>query len=212
MALFRSIASPGRYGLDIGCGRGRLAFKIAPRLAHVIGIDLAVESIDLAQAEAVRSGIDNVTFFVADAEHVDYSEFLSYEPYDLVTAHLCFSETIAHRAYAALRRGGRILAVSCHTSQWQETGHASRFALDGNALQSILSRSGFELEYLGLESEILEYESPDQLAAAWLGKEGRPKWLTPERAEGIAAHARHGGITFTIRSHLIARAQKRYSC
>jgi len=209
LALFRSIASPGHYGLDVGCGRGRLAFQMAPRLAHVIGIDLDVESIDLAQSEAARNAVGNVTFFVADAEHADYSEFLSYEPYDVVTAHLSCSETVSRRAHAALRRGGRILVVAHHTSQWRETGHAPRFALDANALHAILSRSGFQVEYLGLETEILEYDGPDQLAAVWLPEEGRPGWLTPERAEGLAAHASRGGNTLTVRSQLIARAQKR---
>jgi len=208
LGLLRPVASPGHYALDVGCGEGHLTSRLAPRFAHVIGIDLDLDAVDAAQSKAFEKGIENATFFVADAEHADYCEFLTYEPYDLVCAHRCFSEAIAHRAFAALRPGGHLLAAAHHPDQWQETGCPSSFALSGGRVCEILQGAGFETESLCLEKDLLEYESPERLAADWLERPDRPAWLTPERARGIEAHAGRGGTTLTIRSQTIVRARK----
>jgi SAM-dependent methyltransferase len=207
LALFRSVASPGHYAIDVGCGRGRFTFEIAPMLAHTIGIDLGMESIEAAQAIADDKGIDTVSFFVADAEQVDYTEFITFEPYDLVTAHLCMSEPIITRAAAALRPGGRFLFAALEAGQWAETGVRSSFAFTEEGMRTALEKAGLRVEYLGVETEILEYETPSSLESAWLNG-ASPKWLNDTRREGLTKHIQSGGNTLTVRSHLIGRAVK----
>jgi len=194
--------------VDVGCGIGRLTSVLAPRFAHVIGIDLNMEVVDSAQSKAFENGVENATFFVADAEHADYCEFLTYEPYDLVCAHLCFSAAIAHRAFAALRPGGHLLAVADHPDQWRETGFPSSFALSEGRICEILQDAGFETESVCLERELLEYESPERLVADWPQRPAGPAWLTPDRVGGLEAYAAQGGATLTVRSHTIFRARK----
>ncbi|MDP6356679.1 MAG: methyltransferase domain-containing protein [Planctomycetota bacterium] len=207
LALFRSIASPGHYAIDVGCGQGRFTFEIAPSLAHTIGIDLGMESIEAAQAEADDRAIDNVSFFVADAGQVDYSEFITFEPYDLVTAHLCMSEAIIARTAAALRPGGRFLFAALEARQWEETGLRSSFAFTEEGMRTDLVNAGLRVEYLGVETEILEYDTALSLETAWLNG-ASPKWLNDTRREGLTQHIQAGGNTLTVRSHLVGRAIK----
>src|SRR5579859_4952508 len=57
--------------LDIGCGTGFLALQLAGLGHRVLGIDAAREMLDIAQAKAIRAGLE-VTFHQADAEHLPY--------------------------------------------------------------------------------------------------------------------------------------------
>ncbi|MDA0837341.1 MAG: methyltransferase domain-containing protein [Planctomycetota bacterium] len=207
LALFRSIASPGHYAIDVGCGQGRFTFEIAPKLAYTIGIDLDMEGIEAAQTLAQEKGIDTVSFFVADAEQVDYTEFITFETYDLVTAHLCLSKAIIGRAASALRPGGRFLFAALEAGQWGETGVQSSFAFSEEGLRKALASAGLRVEYLGVETEILEYETASSLESAWLNGVS-PKWLNGSRRAGLAEHVKAGGNTLTVRSHLIGRAVK----
>lgn len=209
LALFRPITSPGHYAIDVGCGSGRFSFLIAPSLAHTIGIDRDPGSVEEAQSAAETRGADNVTFFVADADSVDYREFLTSEPYDLVTAHLCLSPAIIERSFAALRPGGRFLFTALEAEQWGETGIPSRFAFRDGELRALLEDAGFVVEYLGVETEIAEFPDPTRLAARWIEGPTAAAWLTQPRVEGLRRHVQRGGTTLTTRSHLIGRAQKR---
>jgi len=209
LGLLKPIASPGHFAIDVGCGEGRFTFAIAPYLAHVIGIDRDVNGIDAAQSKAYQQGKEDVTFFVADAEVVDYSEFLTFEPYDLVTAHLCMSEPIIQRAWQSLRPGGRFLFAALESRQWEETGHVSQFSFEQQQFRSLLEQAGFVVEFLGVETRVLNYPNPDELAARWLNGNSRPRWLNDDRIEGLRAHTHNGGKTFTVKSQLIGRAIKR---
>ncbi|MBI2190990.1 MAG: class I SAM-dependent methyltransferase [Planctomycetes bacterium] len=209
MALFQPIASPGHYAIDLGCGTGDFTFRVAPQLAHVIGIDRDAEAVESAQEDTAKRGMDNVTFFVADAERVDYREFLTSEPYDLVTAHLCLSPAMVEKSCAALRPGGRFLFCALESGQWQETGAPSRYAFQAQELRRLLEQAGFDVEYLGIETDILEYASPEELARDWLERLPRPRWMNEARSRGLSEHVGRGGQRITARSHLIGRAQKR---
>ncbi|WP_437580097.1 class I SAM-dependent methyltransferase [Sorangium sp. So ce887] len=48
--------------LDIGCGTGSLALRLAPSAAHIHGLDLSSEMIRIANGKARAQQIDNVTF------------------------------------------------------------------------------------------------------------------------------------------------------
>lgn len=50
--------------LDIGCGTGSLALRLAPSGAHIHGLDLSSEMIRIANGKARAQQIDNVTFHI----------------------------------------------------------------------------------------------------------------------------------------------------
>jgi 2-polyprenyl-6-hydroxyphenyl methylase/3-demethylubiquinone-9 3-methyltransferase len=53
----------GRRVLDVGCGGGILAEAMARRgAAHVLGVDLAVKPLKVAQLHALEAGIDNISY------------------------------------------------------------------------------------------------------------------------------------------------------
>ena len=59
--------------LDVGCGRGRAMNLLAGLYpnSRFTGVDLSVEAIDYAGAEAERLGLDNVRFIVRDVSAFD---------------------------------------------------------------------------------------------------------------------------------------------
>jgi len=108
-------ARPGRI-LDLGCGPGLYAARLAA-LGHVCtGIDFAPASIDYARQQAAGLGLA-CNYQLADVRTADYGR-----DYDL--AMLIFGEfnvfrgadaaAILRRAWAALKPGGRLL-LEAHT-------------------------------------------------------------------------------------------------
>ena len=67
--LFRFV-NPESYVLDIGCGTGGFALKLANYCAHVTGIDISEKQIRMAKKQLARSSVNNVTFLHADASNL----------------------------------------------------------------------------------------------------------------------------------------------
>lgn len=66
---------PKAQVLDVGCGAGRLSLMCAKSAAHVIGIDMSLQAINLAKQVSKVSGIDNVHFEVREAGEVPEKKF-----------------------------------------------------------------------------------------------------------------------------------------
>ena len=143
---------------DIGTGAGAVALALAherPR-AFVLGSDRSRAAVDVARANAVRLGADNVSFIVADAcaalAPKRWSVIVSNPPYvaehdpHLATGDVRFEprealvagplgldmiETLARQAPARLVRGGWLVL---------EHGHGQ-----GPAVHALLSRAGLEV-------------------------------------------------------------------
>ena len=64
IAATRSRIEPDDVILDIGCGTGSLALRLAPGAGHVHGLDLSREMIRIAKTKARDQAVDNVTFHV----------------------------------------------------------------------------------------------------------------------------------------------------
>jgi SAM-dependent methyltransferase len=68
---------PGERALDVGCGFGDTAQQIAELVGadgSVLGVDASARFIETAQREAMRSGLRNVRFAVADVEASAFEE------------------------------------------------------------------------------------------------------------------------------------------
>ena len=65
---WRSSVRPGSIVLDVGSADGLSTFPLAEAGAEILAFDISRESIALATAEAAERDLQNVTFFVADAD------------------------------------------------------------------------------------------------------------------------------------------------
>lgn len=62
--ITRSLVDRTATVLDIGCGTGSLALRLAPSCARVHGLDLSSEMIRIAEEKARAQGVENVSFHV----------------------------------------------------------------------------------------------------------------------------------------------------
>lgn len=64
IAITTARMRPTDVVLDIGCGTGSLALRLAPHAATVHGLDISREMIRIANEKAADQGVDNVSFHV----------------------------------------------------------------------------------------------------------------------------------------------------
>jgi len=62
--ITRGKLTPASVVLDIGCGTGSLALRLAPSAGHVHGLDASSAMIAIAERKAIAAGIGNVSFHV----------------------------------------------------------------------------------------------------------------------------------------------------
>jgi ubiquinone/menaquinone biosynthesis C-methylase UbiE len=102
----------GEQALDIGCGFGDTAERIAALVGpegKVLGIDAAPRFIEYAREQSERNGIANVSFAVADAQTMEPEQ-----AYDIAFSRfgtMFFANPVAAMANIrrALRPGGRLV-------------------------------------------------------------------------------------------------------
>jgi GT2 family glycosyltransferase/2-polyprenyl-3-methyl-5-hydroxy-6-metoxy-1,4-benzoquinol methylase len=102
--LFCEQVSCGKRVLDIGCGAGYGAQRLARRARQVVGVDKAAEAIDYARC---RFGAPRLHFAVADALHLPFPD----ASFDVVVAfelleHLSAPNTFLAEVSRVLRSGG----------------------------------------------------------------------------------------------------------
>lgn len=62
IAITKSCLRPDDVVLNIGCGTGSLALRLAGDAAHVHGLDISSEMVRIANEKAAAQGVENVTF------------------------------------------------------------------------------------------------------------------------------------------------------
>jgi ubiquinone/menaquinone biosynthesis C-methylase UbiE len=99
--------APGQRVLDVGCGPGTISVDLARRVGpdgHVLGLDVAADVVEQAEAHRRDVGVDNVRFAVGDVYALDLED----GSFDVVHAH----QVLQHLTdpVAALRELRRVLA------------------------------------------------------------------------------------------------------
>ncbi|GAA3435887.1 methyltransferase domain-containing protein [Kutzneria kofuensis] len=181
-------AKPGDRLLDIGCGNGEPAIRLAT--AHGIsgvGISIAPGQIDRANERAAAAGLaDRLSFQVADAMDMPFPD----ESFDLVWAleslhHMPDRWHVVREAARVLRPGGRLAL-----------GDFFLRSVDGRPADA----SSCELVSMGALKLVELDEYQDQLRAAGLEPDGvedvsdgtRPSWgKAAERFEAAREAAEH---------------------
>lgn len=67
VARTRQLLGANDSVLEIGCGTGTTALKLAPSVSHIVATDISAEMIAIAREKAAAERIENVTFTVAPA-------------------------------------------------------------------------------------------------------------------------------------------------
>jgi SAM-dependent methyltransferase len=108
-ALLRKLPPAPARALDIGCGAGDFARRLAERVAHVDAIDASAEM--LRRAQSAGAGLDNVSYVHASIGSFPL-EPASYDVISLLTVlhHLPLRETL-RLCRDALRPGGVLLVL-----------------------------------------------------------------------------------------------------
>ena len=107
--LLRHLSSNCENALDIGCGTGNLARRLAERCRHVIALDLSPEMIRLARERSAK--FPNIDFQLVDARDWPLPE----EEFDCIATiatlhHLPIAEMLL-KLKAALKPGGVLLVL-----------------------------------------------------------------------------------------------------
>jgi len=112
--LLRALPRHCERVLDVGCGKGVFATKLAQRARQVDALDVSPEMIE--QARKLVPG--NVTCRLGDVNEIPLPE----AGYDAITSisalhHLSLPDVLPKLA-AALRPGGVLIAIAHHRNEW----------------------------------------------------------------------------------------------
>ena len=158
MECCRDLIGPQDRVLELGCGTGSTALKLAAHAGHVTATDVAPGMIDIARAKLTGDAPANVDFRVAAAHDIQPDA-----PFDVVCAfnllHLVPDLDAACAAlYAQTRPGGRLITKTPCIGEMTPVirlvipvmrlfGKAPRVSwVKRGHLLDALSRAGFEIE------------------------------------------------------------------
>lgn len=172
----RAHLDPQDRVLEIGCGTGTTALKLAADVGHLIGTDVSSEMIAIAREKLADGGADNVAFEVADVMDLPTAD----EGYDAILAfnvlHLIEDLPTAVRAIRdRLKPGGVMISKSVGVAEtnWFLRGlmlpvltmlgkapfvHVMR----ADAFDDIVSEAGFEI----VEAHTYQGMAPTRLIIA----------------------------------------------
>jgi arsenite methyltransferase len=169
IAINRSLMKPTDVVLDVGCGTGSLALRLASGAATIHGLDISSEMIRIAKGKAQAEGAANVSFHVGPLDSSELFESASLDgicAYSLLHLVEDLPATLG-RIYRLLRPGGFFVSSTvCLGESWvpyrpilqamRWLGKAPRVhTLRKRVLEDELRRVGFD----GLEKPDVGAES-----------------------------------------------------
>jgi ubiquinone/menaquinone biosynthesis C-methylase UbiE len=183
--LIRSAnVQPGEHVLDVACGTGIVARRIAPRVGSqgsVIGLDINPTLLNVAGAAAEREGL-RIEWQAGPAEQLPFP----HEIFDLVTCQfgLMFftdGQKALMEMHRVLRPGGRVVVSvwqgldrhpfyqTLHTVSRQHLGKSSVqevFSLgDADELRKLLTDAGFQQVEIEPATITARYSHPEEFVA-----------------------------------------------
>ena len=106
-------------GLDLGCGYGRIAFRLLEKAKKVVGIDISKDNVQLAKKTALSN--NKLEFYVMDAKKLDF-------PDSYFTTTICVQNGISafkvdplellKESVRVTKKGGTILYSSYSEKFW----------------------------------------------------------------------------------------------
>ncbi|MFY9549677.1 MAG: class I SAM-dependent methyltransferase [Thermoanaerobaculia bacterium] len=119
--------------LDLGSARGDVCFLLAPLVKEAIGIDASPRALEIAEAERIKRGLDNVRFLPGDVATLSAIPDRSIDvagAFDLLE-HI--DDATVRQMLRALRRvlkpGGRFVAYTPNREHYVERLKAREFLL-----------------------------------------------------------------------------------
>ncbi len=100
------LVEPGGRVLDVGCGTGNLAFRMAPDAAEVVGIELSPAMAEYASQRRSDEGFEHVSFVLGEVVHAFRERAASY--FDVATMVLALHEMPAEARTPVLREVTRV--------------------------------------------------------------------------------------------------------
>ena len=110
--LTEAAPTPAMRAVDLGCGSGQLALRLAPIVSSVLAVDISDAMIKLLSEHAHAAGIDNVEGMAVPIEHLELEE----ASVDLIVSNYALHHlrdedkaTVVRHAARWLRPGGRLV-------------------------------------------------------------------------------------------------------
>jgi SAM-dependent methyltransferase len=135
---------PNSVGADIGCGSGRWAMLVAPRVGHLHAIDPAADA--LAVARANLAGLGNVSFHQASVSALPFADGSLDFAYALgVLHHVPDTAQAIRDAAAKLKPGAPFLLYLYYALDNRSAGYRMLWKIS-NTGRLILSRAPYPLQ------------------------------------------------------------------
>jgi SAM-dependent methyltransferase len=142
---------PGMDVLDLACGHGRIANRLAERGARVTGLDATLRFLELAREDAARRGVD-VEYVEGDMRALPWTDRFD-RVVSWFTAFGYFDDDenrrVLREAHDALRPGGRLLIENNNLVEllrrWQPAIVVERdgdFSIDRSEFDPVTGRAG----------------------------------------------------------------------
>lgn len=155
--------------LDVGCGNGQRAIRLAKKVKNVTGFDINKENISLAEKESSLLKVTNTKFYVSDAQQRFKEDTQSYDAVFFcdVIEHLNDDKRALMEIYRVLKKNGKLLLIApnIQTSWKKMQKEAGLFYFsdpdhkreyENNELVDLLCSTGFKV--LSISSVV--YDTP----------------------------------------------------
>lgn len=132
-----------KRALEIGCGTGRLAVQVAPKVKSLLGIDISPKTVSVAKQHLNFSNVQILC--------EDFYNFKSKARFDLIYSSLTFmhfsdKQGAINKAYELLTKGGRfVLSIDKNQSEFIDYGTRKIKVYPDNpqTITELLKDSGF---------------------------------------------------------------------
>ncbi len=104
-------AASGKRVLDVGCGLGDIAIRMAATADEVVGVDVSQVALNRARKRLADSRLANVRFELADANDIPFPS----EAFDVVVSRrgpVTESMRTLREAYRVLKTGGIMMEIT----------------------------------------------------------------------------------------------------